>query len=377
MWDALIIGGGFYGTAIAKYLATQRGFAKVLLVEREADLLQRASAHNQARVHNGYHYPRSFTTAFRSRVNLPRFIVDYPDAVVRDFTKLYAIATRNSNVTARHFERFCREIGAVLEPAPASYRELFEPRLIEAVFLVQEYAFDWSKLRVRARNELDAAGVSLAFNQHVTELREEGAALSVDVRPEAGGDTETHLARYVFNCAYSGLNQLGGAFPGTRLKLKHEITEMALVQMPPALAKMGITVMDGAFFSTMPFPSRNLHSLSHVRYTPHQNWLDQPGVDPYARLRGYSQSSRADRMIRDISRYMPAINDARYVESMFEVKTVLTKNETDDGRPILFERHASMPRCYSILGGKIDNIYDVIEKLDNEEFNTSASGGHN
>ena len=124
--DAVVIGGGFYGAAIAIYLAKQRGFKSILLVERESALLTRASYNNQARVHNGYHYPRSFTTAYRSRVNLPRFVQDWPDAVRQDFTKLYAIARRNSKVTAKQFERFCREIGAKIQPAEPALRALFE-----------------------------------------------------------------------------------------------------------------------------------------------------------------------------------------------------------------------------------------------------------
>lgn len=61
--DAIIIGGGFYGAAIAIYLAKERGLKRIMLIEREPALLKRASYNNQARVHNGYHYPRSFTTA--------------------------------------------------------------------------------------------------------------------------------------------------------------------------------------------------------------------------------------------------------------------------------------------------------------------------
>jgi glycine/D-amino acid oxidase-like deaminating enzyme len=373
MWDALIIGGGFYGTAIATYLAQRRRLGRVILIEREHDLLQRASANNQARVHNGYHYPRSLTTAFRSRVNLPRFVSDYPDAVVRDFTKLYAIARRNSSVTSRHFEKFCREIGAAYQPASVHFRSLFDPRLIEAVFQVEEYAFDWQKLRDRARVELRGAGVEVRFDSRVVSLVDEPEAVAVECRSE-DGRAERHVARMIFNCTYSGLNQLAGNFPGTRLKLKHEITEMALVDTPPELSKVGVTVMDGAFFSMMPYPSRGLHSLSHVRYTPHQNWLDEPGLDPYARLDAYARDTRVERMIRDVARYMPAIRGVRYVDSLFEVKTVLTKNETDDGRPILFERHADLPRCYSVLGGKIDNIYDVLEKLDAEDLPLAVSG---
>jgi hypothetical protein len=34
----------------------------------------------------------------------------------------------------------------------------------------------------------------------------------------------------------------------------------------------------------------------------------------------------------------------------------------------LFEKHSELPGCYSVLGGKIDNIYDVLEKLDAEDF---------
>lgn len=112
--DAIVIGGGFYGAAIAIYLVKNRGLKSVTLIEQEDSLLVRASYNNQARVHNGYHYPRSFTTAYRSRINFPKFVRDWPEIVKRDFVKLYAIARRNSKVTANQFERFYRDIGAKL-----------------------------------------------------------------------------------------------------------------------------------------------------------------------------------------------------------------------------------------------------------------------
>jgi hypothetical protein len=130
--------------------------------------------------------------------------------------------------------------------------------------------------------------------------------------------------------------------------------------------------MDGSFFSLMPFPARAVHTLSHVRYTPHLNWRDTPGIDPYRKLADHQKTSRADRMIRDAVRYVPSIASARQMDSLFEVKTVLIKNESDDGRPILFERHPDMPGWYSVLGGKIDNIYDVLEKMDGEAFSPAS-----
>lgn len=371
--DAVIIGGGFYGAAIAIYLAQQRGLKRVVLLERELKLLCRASYHNQARVHNGYHYPRSFTTAFRSRVNLPKFVRDWPEAVKQDFTKLYAIARRNSKVTAKQFERFCHEIGAKIEPAEAAQQKLFEPRLIESVFLVEEYAFDSTRLAAWAQQELHESGVEVRFSTRaMTVSRDRGSELLVTTVDTDGNPGALHC-RFVFNCTYSGLNQLAGEFPGTLTRLKHEITEMALVKAPPALEGLGVTVMDGPFFSMMPFPARGLHTLSHVRYTPHFSWQDEGGHDPYKKLQDYARESRVDRMLRDVGRYMPAVLDAKYADSLFEVKTILQKNEGDDGRPILFEKHAELPGCYSILGGKIDNIYDVLEKLETEVIEPSRS----
>lgn len=364
--DAIIVGGGFYGAAIALYLIRARGLQRVVLLEQEDALLQRASYTNQARVHNGYHYPRSFTTAYRSRVNLPQFVHDYPEAVRTDFIKLYAIARQNSKVTARQFERFCREIGAFIEPASPVQRALFEPRLVEDVFVVQEYAFDTTALARRASRELAEAGVDTRLGTRAT-----GVVRGIDGRLvvetlDRTGAAEVLQGRLVFNCTYSGLNQLHGALAGVRTRLKHEITEMALMDMPPPLCEIGITVMDGPFFSLMPFPARGLHTLSHVRYTPHLHWADSPELNPYAKLHAYAREPRVDRMVRDVARYIPQAVQARYVESLFEVKTILVKNEGDDGRPILFEKAAGLPGYYSILGGKIDNIYDVLQKLDEE-----------
>jgi hypothetical protein len=181
------------------------------------------------------------------------------------------------------------------------------------------------------------------------------------------GVASSLTSRYVFNCTYSGLNQLSGEFPGAQTGLKQELTEMALIQVPDVLKDIGVTVMDGPFFSMMQFPALGLHTLSHVRYTPHLSWNDEYGVDPYKKLDLYDCATRFERMIRDVGRYLPVALEAKYVDSLFEIKTVLIKNEGDDGRPILFEKHAELPGCYSVLGGKVDNIYDVLEKI-NVEF---------
>ncbi len=369
--DAIVIGGGFYGCVIACYLKRERGFGKVVLVEREDKLLCRASTNNQARIHNGYHYPRSHTTAFRSRVNYPRFVRDWPSATYSDFAQLYAIARRNSKVTSKQFERFCRDIGAKISKVDTNLRQLFEYRLIDEVFLVEEASFDASILANHVLNFLLTSGVEIRYRSHansIFSISDNGLQVNIS----STDLTESITSPFVFNCTYSQLNQFDGDFKGTDTRLKHEIAELGLIELPDNLSGIGVTVMDGPFFSFMPFPSRSLHTLTHVRYTPHFSWNDKTSCDPYSNLQSYNKSSRVDRMIRDAARYIPSLLNSKHIDSLYEVKTVLVNNEIDDGRPILFESHKYLTGLYSVLGSKIDNVYDVIEKLDTLNFDKVA-----
>ncbi len=350
--DAVVIGGGFYGCAIALHL--KRKLRSVILLEAEPELLSRASYANQARIHNGYHYPRSLHTAYRSRANFQTFVRDYADCVVRDFTKLYCVARQNSKVTARQFERFCDLIGAPWRPARDEHRSLLNPRLIEAVYETQEYAFNSTILRELMRHRLETAGVEVRFGTRVERIDVNTPHLTL----ADGSEIE---AGYVFNCSYAGLKSIEGMDAHCRTPMKFELAEMALLDVPPELRSLGITVMCGPFFSTMPFPPRGLHTLSHVRYTPHHEFPDDGTRAPES-----SGVSRAAHMLHDASRYLPALARAELKDSLFGVKALLLRNEIDDGRPILMERSETAKTVYSIMGGKIDNICDVLQRLEEE-----------
>ena len=98
-----IVGGGFYGTTIALYLKKIKKVPHVVIFEKEDSLISRASFYNQARVHNGYHYPRSFTTANRSHINFDKFCNDWDFCIKKDFDNYYAISRMNSKVNSNQF----------------------------------------------------------------------------------------------------------------------------------------------------------------------------------------------------------------------------------------------------------------------------------
>lgn len=358
-YDICIIGGGFYGICTALYFRNRFPKFRIVIFEQESDIMQRASLRNQARVHNGYHYPRSLITAHRSRNNFPLFIANFPDAVKTEITKIYAIAKTNSKVNAVQFSRFCNEIRAPHYIASPKWKSIFNKDLIEEVFEVEEYAFDSNKIKEWAKEELRNKKIDIEYNFRVFEVAQIGDYLRLN---------QCQDCRFIFNTTYSGLNYIKGDLTGIAATLKHEIAEMVLIKVPPILDNVGITIMDGPFFSVMPFPSMKAHTLSHVRYTPHCSWIDDRTLDPYEKLLNFKKQTRFDRMIRDSIRYVPILENSEYIDSLFEIKTILGKNEANDGRPILLESDSRLPNFYSILGGKIDNIYDILKRFDKLNF---------
>ena len=356
--DVAIIGGGFFGCALALFFrsATKR----VALFEAGPALMERASAVNQARVHSGLHYPRSFATARRSQRDFAPFVEAFRDCIQDDFRMLYAIARRRSQVRANRFETMFRNMGAPIERAGPAETALFDEDAIEAVFTCPEYAFDWKAIRRHMIARLDGHAVPVHLNTGVRAVVPlEGGGLELTL--EDGSKT---TAGTVFNVTYAQINAVLAGSGSHTLPLKHELAEIALIEPPPALAGLGVTVMDGPFFSAMPFPAEALYSLTHVRYTPHQAWTDTSGgPTAYDTFLAAEKHSRWRHMVQDSARYMPCLSEAAYQRSLYDVKTVLERNEADDGRPILLQEQADLPGLFSVLGGKVDNIFDLFEFL--------------
>lgn len=357
-FDVAIVGGGFYGCILALYL---RNYHKnVILIEKENDLLTKASYNNQARVHNGYHYPRSFLTALRSHLNYSQFISDYKNSIYDKFLMVYAIASHNSKITSQRFKKFCEQIGSPIKPAPFNLKKWFNPKLVEEVFVVEEVAFDAARLRDSLKEKLEKAKVKILYQSEVIKISK--APLDqIAVYLKNGGKIISHR---VFNCTYSRINQILKNSNLPLLPLKHEMTEMPLIKMPKELKKFGLIILDGPFFSTMPFPDKKMHSLHHVRYTPHYSWTDGDSYKrDYSKLWQFPKNSNFLYMIKDAQRYIPLLKEVKYIDSLYEVKTVLIQNEIDDGRPILYRKDYGLKNFYVIMGGKIDNIYDIIHEL--------------
>ena len=362
-YDYLILGGGIFGSYAALHLAG-RG-ARVLLLERDAQLFGRASTVNQARLHSGYHYPRSVATARMSDENKARFTREHKPFINFRFEKFYAIDRYGSFTDAAQFERFCRYIDIPCERVERHPH--FNYDRLEALYRTVEYTFDPVLVAAHYRERLAASSVEVRLQTEVHRAGSTGhtwtAALTDGTTIEAGA---------ALNATYAQSNTVNRLFGLRDIDLMHEISEMAFVTAP-ALGAVGLTVMDGPFGSLMPYGKSGLLSLSSVAYTHHKvSYENTPRFDCMDHRADCAPTTLRDcdacpvrptssyrKMISQFSQYLGDAVRLDYFFSRFTVKSKLRANSIDDGRPTEISQLHTAPPFYCVFAGKINSIYEV------------------
>ena len=138
MYDKIIIGAGLYGLYSAERCGKRH--EKVLVLEYDEAAFKRATYINQARVHMGYHYPRSFSTAIKSAGYFARFNKDYGFSILTKFDQIYATSANFSWSDAKQFQQFCKNAGIKCEEESTS--KYFKEGMCDGAFLTEEYTYD-------------------------------------------------------------------------------------------------------------------------------------------------------------------------------------------------------------------------------------------
>ncbi len=367
-YDYLIIGAGFYGLFAASVI-TNAG-ARVLLIEKEKGIFQRASYINQARVHQGYHYPRSMFTALKTKEYFDEFNRRFENCIRKDFTKVYALSKYFSLTNAEQFERFCSYSGIPFRALPTN--SYFKDGVVEAVYETREYTYDFASLSKQIYEEINQKCFELKLNDSISSVGIADGWLEMTLR-----SGEKVKSPRVLNASYAGINELNALFNADLEKVKYELCEVILVKGLDRLCDIGITLMDGPFFSIMPFGKTKYHSLTSVSHTPHATSPDPFPTfqcqkrSPYCTPRDLQNCNSCPvkprtswNYVRHLTgRYLSDDVLFNYVESLFSVKVVPKTAELDDGRPTLLRRHNIGGTYRSVLSGKINTVFDLEEEL--------------
>lgn len=369
-YDKIIIGAGLYGLYSALFCGQKK--QKVLVLECGLAPFSRATYINQARVHQGYHYPRSISTAMKSAGYFERFNKDYGFCINREFRKVYATSSRYSWTNGRQFKRFCKAAGIPCEELQAE--NFFKGQMCDGAFLTREYTYDAMILKDYFLEKLESLGnVEIQYGITIKDIEKLQDRYAVYM--ENGKEYRTG---FLLNATYAGTNQILDMAGYEKFKIKYELCEIILCDVNAKLASYGFTVMDGPFFSIMPFGKTGLHSLTSVAFTPHTTSYDEvPIFACQEKSGGYCSSFRLgncnDCMAKPKTAFPYMANLARkylkdefgftYRSSLFAMKPILMSSEIDDSRPTVIRTYSEKPTFVGVLSGKINTVYDLDEVL--------------
>lgn len=371
-YDKIIIGAGLYGLYSALFCGL-RG-EKVLVLDRDSGAFKRATYINQARVHQGYHYPRSLSTAEKSAGYFARFNRDFDFCINSSFEKIYATSSAYSWTNGEQFKNFCRAAEIPCEEQlPERY---FKKGMCDGAFLVREYTYDAKQLCDYYLEKIgELTNVKILFEAQVVEIEKKNDVYVVGV--ENGRWFETG---YVLNASYASTNQISAMVGAERFKIKYELCEIILCAPSQLLSQYGFTVMDGPFFSIMPFGNTKFHSLTSVTFTPHSTSYDElPSFACQEKCGGgcipqslancnecaCRPASAFPYMSKLAKKYLRDEYGFEYEKSLFSMKPILMSSELDDSRPTVIKKYSSAPTFVSVLSGKINTVYDLDEVLSN------------
>ena len=364
-FDFTIFGGGIFGLFAANLLG-KKGL-NVCLVELNSQVFGRASYVNQARVHQGYHYPRSLSTAKVSAKYFNRFVKDFEIAINDKFKKIYAISNRSSYTSNRQFLKFCEFCNIPAESIdPSIY---FNPGTVEGAYEVEEFAFDPNLVKeILLERNKNFKNITCVFNEQLTNAHEEKSYYNLEfasgLRIRSQG---------VFNCTYASVNQILDLFGFDLFDIKYEICEVALCTVSPELRGLGITMMDGPFFSVMPFGKNDLHTLTAVEFTPRKTSMSRlpkfpcqeavPNCTPDLLQNCNTCPAKPKTAYRDMRqmalKYLKPELQINYKSSLFAIKPILMISEMDDSRPTMVQTYSDNPKFVTVLSGKVNAIYEM------------------
>ena len=376
-YDKIIIGAGLYGLYSALYCLQKNTIGRaqhILILENDNTAFNRATYINQARVHQGYHYPRSFSTAIKTAGYFDRFNSDYAFCINKEFEQIYATSSKFSWSSGKQFKDFCKAANISCEELqPNNY---FKAGMCDGAFRTREYTYDAQILKEYFLEKLSyySSEVTIKYGTEIVAINKRPDSYEIVTK-----DKDTYRSRFVLNTTYASSNQILEIAGFKSFNIKYELCEIILCDVNTKLKNIGFTVMDGPFFSIMPFGKTGIHSLTSVTFTPHDtSFTTLPTFKCQELSNGYCSKYHLGNCNECVSKPKTAfpymanlakkylLDDFKFTfnKSLFSMKPILKASEIDDSRPTVIRIFSENPTFVGVLSGKINTVYDLDEVLD-------------
>jgi hypothetical protein len=338
-----VVGAGLFGATAAIHLA--RAGHDVHLYEKSGQLLGAASTVNQLRLHAGHHYPRSPRTIRECQAGLASFRAEYGDAIIDGGEQYYAIAREGSKVAGDEFLEVCAAHGLPADRCAPGF--LNHEALLLAV-KVREARLDPVRLVSLVSRKIREAGVAVHF-----------AAATVDLRYEFDK---------IVIAAYASTNEVAFDLGCPLELLQYELCEKPVIKLPDAMRDIGCVIMDGEFCSIDPWGETGLHVMGHVKHAIHAAHVGFDSDMP-EHLTGYlnrgvvecKQHTAFERFREAGKVFIPEIEQAEWLGSMWTVRAVLPHMDETDARPTLVTRLDE--QITRIFSGKLGTAVEAARQI--------------
>ncbi len=281
-----IIGAGFYGCHIATALLADGH--KVTILEAKDEIFGGASGKIPARLHQGFHYPRSKRTRDACREHLPQFMEVYGQFTRHVKRNIYAIAEGGSMVDFPQYVDTLKGEVAFIDVEP----ERHGLTNVEGALLTDERHILVNDVKEHFERELSDN-------------------IFCGYKPDDIDSPDFDLTIDATFCAYdsAGVDRYEPCIVG----LLYGDTDQA------------VTIMDGPFSSLYPWDEeRELCSLSSAKLTPLTKQC-RTWAEAKAMLDGTSEKDitlRVEEMVDDLGHYYSAVHNFEVVGGMTSVRAM-------------------------------------------------------
>lgn len=321
-----------FGISAAIKLA--RNDVDVTVFEKADEILSAASGSNQWRLHRGYHYPKSDKTARLAKESEPKFRELFGEAVITEEDHYYAVAD-DSWVPPEEYLDFCDRMELDYEETELS---LVDDERIDLNLKVRENHVDRDRMVERCWDLFDRNGVTVELDYCINSV----------------GELSDFDKKVV--CTYASLNSLVES-ESLRRKYRYEVCEVPVVRLPDRYLGNNIIVVYGPFMSVDHWGDSELFSMGDYIHMVHESNMGyHPSIsEKYEPL--VNKGLIRDPEITNFpsfrehgSEFIPGVEHAEHVGSMFTIRTKLPDVGDTDARPSIVEQDGDV---ITVFGGKL------------------------
>lgn len=335
--DIVIIGSGWYGLHILKYLEENYNNFKTILLEKNSQIFENSSNYNQNRLHLGYHYPRSYYTRELCKNGYDKFIEKYREVVDFIDNNYYLI----SNDSIIDYNSYLKIYSNDKKYDHTIIENTYFKNVDNNIINTKEKIINSLKSKEYFLKNINLNNLKL--NYYVKNIEKCGDKIIIN------NDIECKL---LIDCTYNQLNL-------SKNNYNYELTISLIYEKTCSTFFDSLTIMDGNFFSLYPRDiSKEKYTLTHVSLTPIIKSSNLYDVLNY-KITDDTVNNIKKNMEKDVINYYQEFkNNFTYVDYFISYKCKLKCN--NDKRECNIENNNNI---ISVNCGKITGIFEFEEYI--------------